>query len=98
VTVFYLLLFSWDTRINLVLVLLLSALIFLPAKYFYPTRAPVSRKTAITIALVWGVLGLIALVRYPTPQPWALWGSFACALYYVLMSVRRTLLDRQQVG
>ena len=97
VTVFYLFLFSWDTRINLFIVFVLSALIFVPIKYFYPTRAPVSRKIVLALTLFWGALGLLAILRFPTPQPWALWGSFACALYYVLMSIRRTLLDRPQV-
>ncbi|HJN41467.1 MAG: CDP-alcohol phosphatidyltransferase family protein [Anaerolineales bacterium] len=97
VTVFYLFLFGWDARINLAIVLALSALVFVPIKYFYPTRAPVSRTTAITIALFWGALGLVVLLRFPNPQPWALWGSLACALYYVLMSIRRTLIDRRTV-
>lgn len=97
VTVFYLFVFGWDTRINLVIMLVLSAMVFVPIKYFHPGRAPVARKTALTLALSWGTLVLIVILRFPTPQPWALWGSFACALYYVLMSVRRTLLDRQQV-
>ena len=97
VTVFYLFLFDWDERINLVIVLLLSVLIFVPIKYFYPTQAPVSRNTTLTLVLFWGALGLVALLQFPAPQPWALWGSFACALYYVLMSIRQTLLDRQKV-
>ena len=97
VTVFYLFLFGWDTRINLIIVLLLSALIFVPIKYFYPSRAPVFRKTTLTLVLFWGALVLIVLLRFPTPQPWALWSSLACVLFYVLMSIHRTLLDRQLI-
>jgi len=97
VTVFYLFLFGWDARINLIIVLLLSALIFVPIKYFYPSRAPVFRKTTLTLVLLWGALVLIVLLRFPTPQPWALWSSLACALFYVLMSIHRTLVDRQLI-
>lgn len=96
VTAFYLFVFGWDARVNLIIVLLLSALIFVPIKYFYPSRAPVFRKTTLTLVLFWGTLVLIVLLRFPTPQPWALWSSLACALFYVLMSIHRTLLDRQQ--
>ena len=97
VTVFYLFLFGWDARINLIIVLLLSALIFVPIKYFYPSRAPVFRKTTLTLVLLWGALVLIVLLRFPTPQPWALWSSLACALFYVLMSIHRTLVDRHLI-
>ena len=97
VTVFYLFLFGWDTRINLIIVLLLSALIFVPIKYFYPSRAPVFRKTTLTLVLFWGALVLIVLLRFPTPQTWALWSSLSCVLFYVLMSIHRTLLDRQLI-
>ena len=97
VTVFYLFLFGWDSRINLVIMLVLSTLVFVPIKYFHPGRAPVARKIVLILALFWGTLVLVVILWFPTPQPWALWGSFTCALYYVLMSIRQTILDRQQV-
>ena len=98
VTVFYLFFFGWDNRINLIILFVLIALVFVPIKYFYPSRAPISRKPVLTLALSWGTLAMIAILRFPTPQPWALWGSFACALYYVMISIRRTLLDRPQTS
>ncbi|MCH2539604.1 MAG: hypothetical protein MK000_04535 [Anaerolineales bacterium] len=95
VTLFYLLAFGWNHWVNLVIVILLCISIFVPIKYFYPTRTTVARRATLTIALLWGSSAFVVILSYPNAIPWALWGSFCCAIIYILMSIRQTLLDRK---
>lgn len=88
---YYLRLPSWGA---LAIVVALSVLTFVPARYLYPSqRAPFNRLT-ILLASLWAVL-LLLILLYPTGYERLLTvASLAFPVYYLLMSWALTLKRR----
>lgn len=90
--VIYLFLFDSHPWMNLVVIVFLSVLVFVPVKYLYPSRTRRFRKTSLLLSYAWGLLGVAILVLYPAVPAWLLWLSLLYVAYYagvsLLISVR----------
>jgi len=71
---------------NGALVCILSAFVFVPIRYVYPTRTVPFRHLTNVLGAVWGILLLILLGQLPTPHPWLLLISLYYPLYYTALS------------
>lgn len=98
IVVFYL--FFWQTSswTNLIIVLILSILIFVPIKYVYPSRMDYLthsvwlRRAMLIGALLWGIASAILLWIYPDTNQLLVILSIGYAVFYVLISIYRTFV------
>lgn len=93
IMVYYMFLLGGNSWVNLGVLVLLSALIFVPIKYVYPTRTAMNKQLTMALACLWGIINVIMLIRYPIRDPWLLWASFLFILYYIALSVYRLWMD-----
>jgi phosphatidylcholine synthase len=91
IVAFYLFILDLSPWTNLVLVLVLAALVFVPVKYVYPSRTTVLWPVTVALSLLWGVAALILLSQIPDPARWLVWLSLAYLVYYVGLSLYLTL-------
>lgn len=80
---------------NAVLLLALSALIFVRIGYIYPSRTPQLRRLTLALAAVWAVEIAAVIWLLPAPPGWLLIASLAFPVYYFVMSL--LLHARRQV-
>jgi phosphatidylcholine synthase len=87
IVAFYLLLGGASQQVNGVILLTLSALVFVPIRYVYPSRTPVLRATTMGLGVVWAGLMMWMLWRMPViPRP-VFWLSLAFPVYYTGLSL-----------
>ena len=67
-------------------VLVLSALVFAPLKFLYPSRAPYFRRSSIALGAVWGAILSYAIWTLPDAPSLLVWASLAYPAYYFGMS------------
>jgi phosphatidylcholine synthase len=87
IVVFYLSVAGWSPVVNLVILLVLAGLVFVPIRYVYPSRTPVLQTLTVTLGVVWGVLMLVLWWQMPAVSRPVLWASFVFPIYYVLLSL-----------
>lgn len=97
VMIFYMFILSLNGWINTALVLLLSALVFVPIKYIYPTRTRMLQRLTMALALIWGVVNVVILFTYPSTAPWLIWASLLFVIYYIGMSLYATRPQNQRI-
>lgn len=74
--------------LNAAIVLFLAALTVSPVAFIYPNLAPRRWKPAIMMgALMWLVMILAMLPRYPNPPLWLVWVSLVYPVFYTVVSV-----------
>ncbi len=95
IMVFYMFLLSLNGWINLSITLLLSALVFVPIKYVYPSRTKMHQKLTMALAGIWGVINIIILIRYPLHDRWLIWASLLFAVYYCGLSFYAMAKERK---
>jgi phosphatidylcholine synthase len=99
IVVLYLLLFQVPPAINAIVLLALSALVFVRIGYVYPSRTPTWQSATLVLAFIWTVaLGAIIWL-WPSPPGWLAIGSLAFPVYYTVLSLvlharRRTVSFR----
>jgi phosphatidylcholine synthase len=73
--------------VNAIVLLALSALVFVRIGYVYPTRTPELRPLTLTLGALWAaaLAGMIAL--WPAPPRWLTIGSLAFPVYYLVLSL-----------
>lgn len=91
VAVFYMLLLKSGPTSNFILLIILTTLIFVPIKYYYPSRNTKHKFTIMSLTLIWGISGISLIITYPTIYPIPLWISVLCSTYYVAISIYNTL-------
>ena len=69
-----------------IIVLVLSALVFAPLKFLYPSRAPHFRAATVLSGIVWGVAMVVAVWTAPLTSPALLWATLLYPAYYVGLS------------
>lgn len=94
IMVYYMFLLSLNQWFYLTLTLLLSALVFVPIKYVYPSRTKMHQKLTMALACLWGVINIIILVSYPLHYRWLIWASLLFAVYYCGLSLYSTFTQR----
>lgn len=87
VVVFYLYLADWPLPINAALLLALSALVFVPIRYVYPSRTPVLRTLTVWLGVLWGGLIVVLLWRMPVVPRSIFWISLLFPVYYAGLSI-----------
>lgn len=87
VVVAYLLLLRTPAWVNLGLVALCAALVFVPVKYVYPSRTRFRRGLTLTLTTLYGALITWLAWGYPGGPAWAAWASLAYVAYYVILSL-----------
>ncbi|MDQ3250674.1 MAG: CDP-alcohol phosphatidyltransferase family protein [Chloroflexota bacterium] len=95
IMVYYMFLLSLNGWINLSITVLLTALIFVPIKYVYPSRTKLLQKLTMALAGVWGVVNIIILTQYPVFDRWLVWASLLFAVYYCGLSFYAMFKDRK---
>jgi phosphatidylcholine synthase len=87
IVVLYLLVFAVPPAMNAIVLLVLSALVFVRIRYVYPSRTPVLRALTLALAAAWAVaLGAI-IALWPSPPRWLAIGSLAFPVYYIVLSL-----------
>jgi phosphatidylcholine synthase len=88
-SLFGLYVFVLDTppSFNTALALVLSALVFVPIRYPYPTRTRPLRRLTMALGALWALtlIGLAALL--PDPPRWLAWASLGYGVYYLLLTI-----------
>ncbi len=91
VVVFYLFLLGWPWQVNAALLLLCALLVFIPVRYLYPSRTPILRPVNVTLGILWALMLLVALTRYPDNHEALVLVSFFYVVYYLAFSIWLTL-------
>ena len=94
IAVFYLFIAGWSPEVNLLILLGLSVLVFVPIRYLYPSRSPVFRWVTVALGVLWGVLVMAMLWQMPTVSRTVFWLSLVFPVYYVLLSFALDLRRR----
>lgn len=98
VVVFYLFIWQFTTTGNLLIVLGLTVLVFVPIKYVYPsrleylTRRRLLRRAMLAMTLLWGVVSGLLLWLYPATNMLLSLLSLGIILIYIAASIYRTLV------
>ena len=83
----YLFCFQWPVWVNTLIVLVLSALVFAPIKFIYPSKTKPFKLATLTLGMVWA-LQTVALVICPQQLPdWWLPSTLFYPIYYVSLSL-----------
>ena len=96
VVVFYLWITQLSPIVNAAIVVGLSALVFVPVQYVYPSRTPVLRRLTVLFGIVWGISLLLLLRQSPDVPRSLLWMSFLFPVYYLVLSL--ALSTRRRAG
>jgi phosphatidylcholine synthase len=87
IVVLYLYVFKTAPLLNAVLLVLLSALIFLRVGFIYPSRTRALRGLTLTLGITWGILVALLIWTLPDPPRWAAILSLVFPVYYFVASL-----------
>ena len=87
IVVLYLFVLALPPAVNALILLVLSALVFVRIGYVYPTRTPTARTLTIVLGLLWSVIMLVLILQLPTPQRSLAWLSLFFPVYYTGLSL-----------
>ena len=73
--------------VNAIILLVLSALVFVRIGYVYPTRTPVLRGLTIALCVIWGVMTVAMIGMLPDVPPLLLTVSLFFPIYYTVLSL-----------
>jgi phosphatidylcholine synthase len=98
IVVFYLYLAGWPAPVNAASLLGLSALVFVPIRYIYPSRTPAFQTPTNILGVMWGVQMVAMLWLMPDVPPLLFWTSLIFPLYYVGLSLALDWRRRHMIG
>jgi phosphatidylcholine synthase len=87
IVVLYLMLFRLTPSVNAVVLLALSALIFVRIGYVYPSRTPTLRTLTLLLGCAWALLLAAIVWMWPSPPRWVAIASLAFPVYYTVLSL-----------
>jgi phosphatidylcholine synthase len=87
VVVLYMLMLGLNPWLNLVILMLLNVLVFVPIKWVYPSRTTRLPRLTVALTLVFGIVGILGLILYPDTPSWVVWITFAYIAYYIALSL-----------
>lgn len=87
IVVLYLLAFQTPPGVNALLLLALSAMVFVRIGYVYPSRTPELRTLTLALSAVWAVAIAAIIVMWPSAPRWLVIASLAFPVYYVVLSL-----------
>jgi len=86
IVAFYFYVLKTPLWVNAFLVLIFSALVFVPIRYLYPSRSPVLRGLTVSLGVLWGIMVLIIIYLLPHPPTSLVLGSLLFPAYYLILS------------
>ncbi len=86
IVAFYFYVLKTPLWVNAFLVLIFSALVFVPIRYLYPSRSPVLRGLTVSLGVLWGIMVLIIIYLLPQPPTALVLGSLLFPAYYLILS------------
>lgn len=86
IVVLYLVVLERSPVLNAVILLVLSALVFVRIGYVYPTRTTAARTLTLALGLLWSVMMLVLILQLPTPPRSIAWVSLFFPAYYTALS------------
>jgi phosphatidylcholine synthase len=87
IVVLYLMAFATPPGVNAIVLLVLSALVFVRIGYVYPSRTPVLQRLTLALASLWGLALAIIIGMWPDAPRALLVGSLAFPVYYLVLSL-----------
>lgn len=87
IVVFYLYLLKTPLWFNAFLVIGLSALVFVPMKYIYPSRSPRFRLPTNILGVLWAICVLYIMYRLPDVSGALVFASLIFPAYYIALSL-----------
>lgn len=87
VVVLYLMMFRVPPAVNAVILLVLSALVFVRTGYVYPSRTPVLRGLTLALAAGWSALLGVIIYMWPNAPRSLGIASLAFPVYYLVLSL-----------
>jgi len=92
----YTLILGLNPWANLVILLFLVVLVFVPIKYVYPTRSTQLRTLTLVLIGIYTVMSIWALfVSFPTMPNWMILATFLFFGYYFALSIWLTFKTRK---
>jgi phosphatidylcholine synthase len=91
--IFYLVfVFQFNSLGNILMVITLSILHFVPVKAAYPSRSKQFKKMNILVSAITIFTMLLVVYWYPERQVWASWIMIFCVVYFSVLSVYETYI------
>jgi phosphatidylcholine synthase len=87
IVVLYLMALASPPGVNAIVLLVLSALVFVRIRYVYPSRTPVLRSLTLGLGLLWTVAIGVMIAMWPSPPRALTIGSLAYPVYYLVLSL-----------
>jgi len=87
IVVLYLLLFRVPPAVNAIVLLGLSALVFVRIGWIYPSRTPTLQQTTLVLGGIWTLLIGAIIWMWPAPPRWIAIASLAFPVYYLVLSL-----------
>jgi phosphatidylcholine synthase len=87
IVVLYLWVLDWPPLVNGLVLIWLSAAVFYPIGYVYPSRTPILRTTTIVLASLWAVACAVIIWQLPDPPRVLVQTSVLFPIYYFVLSV-----------
>jgi phosphatidylcholine synthase len=92
----YALILGLNPWVNLVILLFLVLLVFIPIKYVYPTRSTQLRTLTLILIGVYTAMSIWALfISFPTMPNWMIFATFLFFGYYFALSIWLTFKTRK---
>jgi phosphatidylcholine synthase len=86
VVVLYLYVFGTPAVFNAIVLVVLSAMIFVRVRYVYPSRTPRLRLLTVTLGWAWAAALALLIWQLPLPSRWLAIVSLAFPVYYTVLS------------
>ncbi|MBI4525043.1 MAG: CDP-diacylglycerol O-phosphatidyltransferase [Deltaproteobacteria bacterium] len=86
IVAFYLYVMETPRWLNAFIILTLSALVFIPIRYLYPSRSPSLRGLTVALGIIWGIMLVIIIYLLPQPPSYLVFGSLLFPAYYFILS------------
>jgi phosphatidylcholine synthase len=87
VVALYALVLRSSPAVNAVLLTVLSALVFVPIRYVYPSRTPTLRPLTTALSAIWSVQVALMIAWLEAVPAWLFWSSLAFPVYYLAVSL-----------
>ena len=95
IVAFYLWVAGWSRGVNMAILVLCAALVFVPVRYVHPSRTLAWQTLTMVLAVIWGALVIVMWRQAPDVSRAIFWLSFLFPVYYFLLSF---VLDARRRG
>jgi phosphatidylcholine synthase len=98
IVVFYCFVLATPMWLNTLLLLSLSAMVFVPIRYLYPSRNRVAQRTTHVLGVIWALCVVWLLLQFPRPSRVLAVVSLYFPLYYLAVSFHVHFRNRRPAG